>query len=137
MNEWLGVDPRAYSGVPALRREARSLKRDDCENATGLKRGDLLEIVLIQTKGGSAPRPTAEEILSSSLLRSSWRRPGAAIRRRGAGAVGFCLAFRYWRLRTIPGPWPGGFSKRDRYPSKQRSSRCILASLQCTGWNTW
>ncbi|OGT35147.1 MAG: hypothetical protein A2W28_01965 [Gammaproteobacteria bacterium RBG_16_51_14] len=29
---------------------------------SGLKRGDILEMVLIQTKGGSAPRPTPEDI---------------------------------------------------------------------------
>jgi hypothetical protein len=37
-------------------------RKDHRKDARGLKRGDLFELVLIQTKGGSAPRPTREDV---------------------------------------------------------------------------
>ena len=39
-----------------------AIRKDHHQHGAGLKRGDLFEIVLIQTKGGSAPRPTADDI---------------------------------------------------------------------------
>jgi len=39
-----------------------AIRKDHLNNGVGLKRGDLFEIVLIQTKGGSAPRPTNDDI---------------------------------------------------------------------------
>jgi hypothetical protein len=39
-----------------------AMRKNHREAAAGLKRGDLFEIVLIQTKGGSAPMPTASDI---------------------------------------------------------------------------
>jgi hypothetical protein len=38
-----------------------AIRKDHRKDVSGLKRGDLLDIVLIQTKGGSAPRPTEED----------------------------------------------------------------------------
>ena len=38
-----------------------AIRKDQRKEGEGLKRGDLFEIVLIQTKGGSAPLPTAED----------------------------------------------------------------------------
>ena len=45
-----------------------AVRKNHREEISGLKRGDLLEIVLIQTKGGSAPRPTAEDIIRLSKV---------------------------------------------------------------------
>jgi len=39
-----------------------AIRKDHHKNTFGLKRGDLFEIVLIQTKGGTAPRPTKEDV---------------------------------------------------------------------------
>ena len=39
-----------------------AIRKNHREAPEGLKRGDLFEIVLIQTKGGSAPRPTNDDI---------------------------------------------------------------------------
>ena len=39
-----------------------AIRKDHRKDVQGLKRGDIFEIVLIQTKGGSAPRPTPEDI---------------------------------------------------------------------------
>ena len=39
-----------------------AIRKDHRHAGTGLKRGDLFDIVLIQTKGGTAPRPTIDDI---------------------------------------------------------------------------
>lgn len=39
-----------------------AIRKNHWQSVSGLKRGDLFELVLIQTKGGSAPRPTAHDI---------------------------------------------------------------------------
>ncbi len=39
-----------------------AIRKDHRRDGPGLKGGDLFEIVLIQTKGGAAPRPKAEDI---------------------------------------------------------------------------
>ena len=39
-----------------------AIRKDHRQDGLGLKRGDLFEIVLIQTKGGSAPRPTPDDL---------------------------------------------------------------------------
>lgn len=51
-----GSESRGIVDLLAIRKDHRSKK-------AGLKRGDLFEIVLIQTKGGSAARPTARDVL--------------------------------------------------------------------------
>lgn len=45
-----------------------AVRKDHREGSPGLKRGDLFEIVLIQTKGGTAPRPTLEDIIRLSRV---------------------------------------------------------------------
>jgi len=45
-----------------------AVRKDHREDSPGLKRGDLFEIVLIQTKGGTAPRPTLEDIIRLSRV---------------------------------------------------------------------
>jgi hypothetical protein len=39
-----------------------AIRKDHRQDGPGLKRGDLFEIVLIQTKGGSAPRPKPDDL---------------------------------------------------------------------------
>lgn len=39
-----------------------AIRKDHRQSNSGLNRGDLFEIVLIQTKGGSAPRPTPSDL---------------------------------------------------------------------------
>ncbi len=45
-----------------------AIRKDHRNDAPLLKRGDLFEIVLIQTKGGSARRPTAEDVARLSKV---------------------------------------------------------------------
>ena len=61
-----------------------AIRKDHSPGKSGLKRGDLLEIVLIQTKGGSAPRPTEEDVTrlekvarhhrAKSIVLAEWQR---------------------------------------------------------------
>jgi hypothetical protein len=61
-----------------------AIRKDHRQDGPGLKRGDLFEIVLIQTKGGSAPRPTPEDIArlkrvakhhkARAIILAEWRR---------------------------------------------------------------
>jgi len=45
-----------------------AIRKDHHVDSPGLKRGDLLEIVLIQVKGGSAPPPTPDDIARLSRV---------------------------------------------------------------------
>ena len=45
-----------------------AIRKDHGKEVPGLKRGDFFEIVLIQTKGGTAPRPTAEDVVRLSKV---------------------------------------------------------------------
>lgn len=45
-----------------------AIRKDHRHDGPNLKRGDLFEIVLIQTKGGSAPGPTAEDVARLSRV---------------------------------------------------------------------
>jgi hypothetical protein len=45
-----------------------AIRKDHREGEAGLKRGDHFEMVLIQTKGGTAPRPTPEDIVRLSKV---------------------------------------------------------------------
>jgi hypothetical protein len=38
-----------------------AIRKDHSEPADGTKRGDALQIILVQVKGGRAPKPTAED----------------------------------------------------------------------------
>lgn len=61
-------------------REARgvvdliAVRKDHIAPSNGLKRGDTLQLILIQVKGGSAPQPTAQD---ATRLRIVARRHGA------------------------------------------------------------
>jgi len=45
-----------------------AIRKDHRKEVLGLKRGDLFEIVLIQTKGGTATKPTAEDVVRLSKV---------------------------------------------------------------------
>jgi hypothetical protein len=45
-----------------------AVRKNHRKEISGLKRGDLLEIVLIQTKGGSSPGPTTEDKIRLSKV---------------------------------------------------------------------
>ena len=61
-----------------------AIRKDHRHDGPSLKRGDLFEIVLIQTKGGSASRPTAEDVArlsrvakyhrAKAVVLAEWRR---------------------------------------------------------------
>ncbi len=52
-----GPDGRESRGVVDM----VAIRKDHSEPIAGTKRGDALHIILIQVKGGSAPKPTAED----------------------------------------------------------------------------
>ena len=61
-----------------------AIRKDHRQEGPSLKRGDLFEIVLIQTKGGSAPKPKPEDIArlkrvakhhrASAVVLAEWKR---------------------------------------------------------------
>jgi hypothetical protein len=65
-----GPDGRESRGVVDL----IAIRKDHAMPVAGTKRGDALQIILIQVKGGSAARPTAED---AARLRIVARRHGA------------------------------------------------------------
>lgn len=86
-----------------------AIRKDHNEPGAGLKRGDVLQLILIQVKGGSAAKPTAED---AARLRIVARQHGAcgillAVWKRGAEARFYSLHSRFpeWRevddLRTL------------------------------------
>lgn len=72
-----GSESRGIVDLMAVRKDHRT-------ESAQLKRGDLFEIVLIQTKGGSAPLPTAEDCArlarvarhhrASRVVLAAWRK---------------------------------------------------------------
>ncbi len=61
-----------------------AVRKDHRRDGPGLKRGDLFEIVLIQTKGGSAPRPKRDDVArlkkvakhhrAATIVLAEWKR---------------------------------------------------------------
>ena len=61
-----------------------AIRKDHRVETLSLKRGDLFDMVLIQTKGGSAPRPSAEDVArlrqvarhhrAKAIVLAEWRR---------------------------------------------------------------
>jgi hypothetical protein len=79
-----------------------AIRKNHRQDAEGLKRGDLFEIILIQTKGGAAPRPTAEDV--ERLLKVAKHHRAKAVIlaewRRGEKLVLFKLTRRKWMPAT-------------------------------------
>jgi hypothetical protein len=75
-----------------------AVRKNHRKEISGLKRGDLLEIVLIQTKGGSAPRPTAEDIVRLSKVAKHHRAKAIVLAewKRGERLVLFKLEKTKW-----------------------------------------
>ena len=55
-----------------------AIRKDHRHDLPGLRPGDLFEIVLIQTKGGSAPRPTLADVVRLRRV-AKHHRAGAVI----------------------------------------------------------
>ena len=61
-----------------------AIRKDHRNDRIGLKRGDLFDIILIQTKGGVAPRPTPDDVArlsrvarhhrAKAIILAEWRR---------------------------------------------------------------
>lgn len=61
-----------------------AIRKDHRHDGPGLKRGDLFDIILIQTKGGTSPRPTPNDISrvsrvarhhkAKAMVLAEWRR---------------------------------------------------------------
>ncbi len=56
-----------------------AIRKDHRRDVPGLKRGDLFEIVLIQTKGGTAPRLSAEDVIRLSKVAIHHRAKAVAL----------------------------------------------------------
>jgi len=75
-----GAESRGIIDFVAIRKNHKEVK--------GLKRGDLLDLILIQTKGGTATRPTASDTArlkkvakhhnAKSVVLAEWKRGKAA-----------------------------------------------------------
>ena len=56
-----------------------AIRKDHRKDVHGLKHGDLFEIILIQTKGGTASRPSAEDITRLSKVAKHHRAKGVVL----------------------------------------------------------
>jgi len=66
-----------------------AVRKDHGEPLRGTKRGDALQIILIQVKGGSAPKPTTEDAArlriiarrhrACGILLAAWKKGSAAL----------------------------------------------------------
>ena len=75
-----------------------AIRKDHCHDGAGLKRGDLFEIVLIQTKGGSARRPTPDDLARLSRVARHHRAKAVILAewRRGEKLELFKLSGTHW-----------------------------------------
>ena len=62
-----------------------AVRKDHRHIRPGLKRGDLLEIVLIQVKGGRSPLPTKEDVLRLARVASLYRARAVVLAERRPG----------------------------------------------------
>jgi hypothetical protein len=79
-----GPDGRESRGVVDM----IAIRKDHSDPAAGTKRGDALQLILIQVKGGSAAKPTAEDAArlrivarrhgACSVLLATWKKGNAA-----------------------------------------------------------
>jgi hypothetical protein len=79
-----------------------AIRKDHRHDSSGLKRGDLFEIVLIQTKGGAAPPPTAQDVVRLSKVAKYHRAKAIVLAewRRGEKLTLFQLAGTRWQPVT-------------------------------------
>jgi len=76
-----------------------AIRRDHRTNEKPLKRGDLFEIILIQAKGGSAPKPSTEEILRLSKVGEYYhaKRIILAVWQKGKDPIFYSLVVSSWK----------------------------------------
>jgi hypothetical protein len=76
-----------------------AIRKDHRHERPALKRGDLFEIILIQTKGGSARRPTSDDVARLSLVAKHHRAKAVVLAewRRGEKLELFKLNGMRWR----------------------------------------
>jgi len=85
-------EARGIVDLMAIRKEHR-------KDAPGLKREDLFEIVLIQTKGGAASRSSAEDIIRPSKVAKHHRAKAVALAewKKGDKLALFLLKDNHWK----------------------------------------
>jgi len=81
-----------------------AVRKDHRQDVSGLKRGDLLDIVLIQTKGGSAARPTEEDRVRLSMVAKYHRARAVVLAewKRGKKLDLFKLEGTDWSSTAVP-----------------------------------
>jgi len=92
-----GAESRGIVDLVAIRKNHR-------KDLSGLKRGDLLDIVLIQTKGGSASRPTKEDRARLSRVAEYHRARAVVLAewKRGEKLDLFKLEGTEWSSASVP-----------------------------------
>ena len=91
-----GAESRGVVDLLAVRRDHRS-------EHGGIRPGDLLEIVLLQVKGGSAPRPSGEDLKRLRRVQR-WHRARAIVLAewsKGDGATFFRLTRNEWEKTSV------------------------------------
>ena len=79
-----------------------AIRKDHGREREGLKRGDPFEIILIQTKGGSAPRPKKEDVDRLSRLARLYHARAVVLAewKKGTHLQLYRLDGAEWRLAT-------------------------------------
>ena len=79
-----------------------AIRKNHKTSAGQLKRGDLLDIILIQTKGGSAPRPTDEDVIRLTAVAKHHRAKSVVLAewKKGSDLILHELVRRKWIART-------------------------------------
>lgn len=93
-----------------------AIRKDHHPNKSGLKRGDLFEIVLIQTKGGSAPRPTRQDLLRLSRVATHYHAKAVVLAewQRTRHLAFFKLDKLQWKLVEPSAVFGDGTTSRNR-----------------------
>lgn len=88
----VGAESRGIVDLLAIRKNHR-------DNVSGLKRGDLFEIVLIQIKGGRAKRPTADDVTRLRKVATHYKAKATVLAewRRGEKLALFVLERSGWQ----------------------------------------
>lgn len=76
-----------------------AIRKDHRHDGVGLKRGDLFEIILIQTKGGASERPSAADIVRRATVARHHRAKAVVLAewKRGERFDLFKLERKQWR----------------------------------------
>jgi len=100
-----------------------AIRKNHRHDGAGIKRGDLFEIVLIQTKGGSAPRPTNEDAARLSKVAKHHRAKAVVLAewRRGEKLDLFRLEGHKWQPIT-----PSEIFGQGKMRKVQRTSGCMV-----------